>query len=71
MVLSRARYHRIGLGSDGVRVCDPSGTSSYIHAVLVLVTAAASLGLRWTGRILSCVRVVLVLVTAAVPVVLR
>ena len=71
MVLSCARYRRIGLGSDGVRVCDPGGTSSYVHAVLVLATAAASLGLRWTGHISSCVRMVLVLVTAAVPVVLR
>jgi len=71
MVLSRAWYRRIRLGSDGVRVCDPGGASSYIHVVLVLATAAASLGLRWTGCILSCVHVVLVLVTAAVPVVLR
>jgi len=69
MVLSRAWYRRIRLGSDGVRVCDPGGASSYIHTVLVLATAAASLGLRCC--ILSCVHVVLVLVTAAVPVVLR
>ena len=71
VMLSRARYHRVGLGSDGVRVCVAGSTSSCVHVVLMLATAAASPGLRWTGRISSCVCVVLVLVTAAVPVVLR